>query len=112
MSINNVFRTYGDLLKWHNKGHAIWEPLLVDKIKVGSVGYFDSHGRWESLFDSVKDMPSETKFDKDIKLVTTKAEKLRQFTSEQLQVFTVDGSVALELMPVEITRLTSLVVLQ
>jgi hypothetical protein len=103
MSLNNVFRTYGDLLKWHNKGHAIWEPLLADEIKVGSVGYFNSHGRWESLFDSVKDTPCTTNFAKDIKLVTTEAEKLREFPSEHLQVFTIDGSVALELIPIETT---------
>lgn len=96
MSFDNVYETYAKVLKWHNKGLAIWEPLRVDEIKLGNVGYFDSHGRWEPVFEDIKDSSHTKPFEKDIKIVTTETERARDFTSEHMHVVNLDAGLALE----------------
>ena len=105
MFSNNVYETYGELLKWHNKGYAIWEPLRIDEIKVGNVGYFDDHGRWQRVFEDVKDTLHAKPFEKEVRISTTPVERVRDFNSEHLQIVKLDAGIALEYKLVEFMSL-------
>lgn len=110
MSSNNVYETYGELLKWHNKGYAVWEPLRADEIKVGNVGYFDHHGRWQLVFEDIKDSLHTKPFEKEVTISTTPAEQVRDFNSEHLRIVNIHAGIALEYKLVQIMSLMDTVV--
>jgi len=79
-----VYKTYGELLRWHDKGFAIWEPLHTDEIKIGNVGYFDYHGGWQRVFDDIRDTLHPQPFDKEITIRSIKEEPECKFPSKKL----------------------------
>ena len=86
MSEDNIYKTYAQLLRWHQKGHALWEPIRADRIRLGSVGYFDKKGRWETLFQNLHDTPPEmAPFTKDVTFVSESGDTYRDFTSRNLE---------------------------
>jgi hypothetical protein len=97
MSNNSIHRSYARLLKFHGKGHALFEPVLNGKLKPGNVGYFEEDGSWELLFPDVRDVkvPMET-FIGEINPVRGSVEDSRVFTSENIQNVVIQAGVALE----------------
>lgn len=86
MSESNIYKTYAHLLKWHQKGHALWEPIRADRIRLGSVGYFDKKGRWETIMTSLHDTPPKMQpFTNDVNFVAESGDTARDFTSRNLE---------------------------
>ena len=96
MFSHHVYKTYGELLRWHDKGFAIWEPLRTDEIKIGNVGYFDYHGGWQRVFDDIRDTLHPKPFDKEITIRSIKEEPECKFPSEGVEIVNVKAGMALE----------------
>ena len=97
MSHDSIYKIYAQLLKWHNKGHALWEPVRSDRIRPGSVGYFDRKGRWETVLQNVQDVPSPMEpFTKDIKCVEENTDTSRDFISKSFEGIDLNLGIAYE----------------
>ena len=81
----NVYKTYAQLLKWHKKGHALWEPIQTHRIPLGSVGYFDEKGRWETVLPHVTAAPTPWQFNKTINIVDESTDTAREFRSKNFE---------------------------
>ena len=61
MSDRMVFKTYSQLLKPYGFGLGLYSPLKNDRIRPGSVGYFDDNGIWHQIILDVRDTPQPLK---------------------------------------------------
>jgi hypothetical protein len=97
MPSNNVYRTYADLLKWHNKGYALWEPPLSEKMRPGSVGRLDEKGRWVPLYANIMDVPvfPEQRLT-ELKEVLDSSDTQRDFASDNFTNVSVNSGLAIE----------------
>lgn len=96
MSSQSVHRTYANLLKWHGKGFALWDPVAVDQMSPGSVGYFDSKGRWHRFMRDVRDALPLEQFSGTTESSLDGIEDFRVFTSQNIRHLGTNLSVAIE----------------
>lgn len=50
-----MFKIYSQLLKPHGFGLGLYSPLKKDRIRLGSLGYFDDNGIWHQVIRDVRD---------------------------------------------------------
>jgi hypothetical protein len=103
MTDDNVYRTYAKLLKWHKKGHALWEPVLSPRIQLGSVGYFDEKGRWEEVFRHITAAPPGLQFTKEFGNVVESTDDRREFRSKSFENVDINLGVSLEFFSPHLT---------
>jgi hypothetical protein len=96
MAEDIVHRTYAALLKWHNKGFALWEPFSSPTHNPGSVGFFDGKARWQPLYDDIRGLPPSMQFTSDIVVIEDSPETVREFRSRSLQTLDLNVGGALE----------------
>ena len=97
MTGKNIHKLYAQSLELHKKGHALLEPVSVDKISIGSVGYFDCKGRWEVIIRDIKKIPRHmAQFKSEIQPDNGNTEAVREFASENINILHVGGGVSLE----------------
>ena len=86
MSTDSVHKTYAQLLKWYRRGHALWEPIRSDRIRLGSTGYFDHKGRWNTIFTNIQDVrrPVEN-FKEEVTLIPESSDTVRDFTYRNIE---------------------------
>ena len=53
-----MFKTYCWLLKPNGLGLGLYSPLMVDRIRPGSLGYFDGNGTWHEIVHNIGDTSS------------------------------------------------------
>lgn len=86
MTSEMIAKTYARLLKWHGMGHALWDPADSTQIPLGSIGFFDSKGRWNLLFDSFRDVPDAPKpFTEGFKVLPLDSGLSGDFTSNNFE---------------------------
>ena len=56
-----VFKTYSQLLKPHGFGLGLYSPLKNDRIRPGSLGYFDDNGIWHQIINDIRVAPPPLK---------------------------------------------------
>ena|SRR5579859_343901 len=83
MAKNTVHKTYAELLKWHNKGFALWEPFSSPILTPGSVGFFDSKTRWNCIHEDIRRLALPMTL--DFEVVPDTPEAVRDFWSQSLQ---------------------------
>jgi hypothetical protein len=75
----SAHKTFARLLKWHGIGHALYSPVTADRVRPGTIGYFDN-GSWNALpvapFDS-----------SEIRLVTEGPRGRSPMTSQSIQKY-------------------------
>ena len=53
-----LYKTYCQLLKPRGLGLGLYSPPRVDKIRLGSLGYFDDNGIWHEIVRDVREPSS------------------------------------------------------
>ena len=96
---DNVYRTYANLLRWHKKGYALWEPILSPRIKLGSVGYFDEKGRWEEVFPHITAAPLDLQYTAKFADVIESTDDRREFRSKSFDNVEISLGVSVEFPP-------------
>jgi len=86
MSPNCVSDSFAHLLRWHGKGRALFDPVESDQISLGSVGFFDAKGRWNSMNFDINHPPAGSLVkpfsSSDIDVVADKEHSCCNFASE------------------------------
>jgi len=98
--MTTVHQVYSQLLRWHNKGRALWEPPRSETIRVLSLGYFDKSGRWNELVPDIQDVPNPLDpFPHDVERRDEDRERIRSFESSNWKDLTLKLGVTVGYTP-------------
>lgn len=54
MSSDKLHKSFANLLKYHSRGHALYHPIPMSEVQIGSLGMFDDNGHWYRIYEDIR----------------------------------------------------------